>query len=231
VYVSYRLNGLELEKSLRNLMKGDWCMICGDWSPLTTQGAVLQYDSTDLTNGMKALLKRIETKYTKLADWRQINHCVQKEGEDVDLYFHRLKEAFDIHSGINPPGDGNTDSPYEQQLKNAFLNGCLPQISSFVTKHMVDHRTARLENLKDWAIHAEEHFNNKKKNKKGLNFLLEGSEATMYVMRDENTEKYRGRGRRRHRGRDTCGLCGRRGHWARDCRSKRKIEEEFGSQL
>ena len=33
------------------------------------------------------------------------------------------------------------------------------------------------------------------------------------------------------RGRDTCRLCGRRGHWARDCRSKSKIEEEFGSQL
>ena len=37
--------------------------------------------------------------------------------------------------------------------------------------------------------------------------------------------------RRRDRGRDTCRLCGRRGHWARDCRSKSKIEEEFGSQL
>jgi len=60
--VSYRLNGLELEQSLRNVMKGDWCMICGDWSSITTRGAVLQFDSTDLTNRLEALLKRIETK-------------------------------------------------------------------------------------------------------------------------------------------------------------------------
>ena len=83
---------------------------------------------------------------------------------------------------------------------------------------------------------AEEHFNNKKKSKKGPNFLLEGREATMYVMREsENTDQNRSRdrgGRRRDRaGGDTCRLCGRRGHWARDCRSKSKIEEEFGSQL
>ena len=150
----------------------------------------MQFDSADLNNRFDTLLKRIETKYIKLADWRQINHCVQKEGEDVDLYFHRLKEVFVIQSGISLPTNRDNDSPYEQQLKNAFLKGCLPQISSFVTKHMVDHRTARLENLKDWAIHAEEHFNNRKKNKKGLRFLLEGSEATMYVMREsENTDQ------------------------------------------
>jgi len=104
-----------------------------------------------------------------------------------------------------------------------------------VTKHMVDHRTARLANLKDWAIHSEDHFNNKKKSKKGLNFLLEGRKATIYVMREsENIDQYRNRdrgGRRKDRGRDTCRLCGRRGHWARDCRCKNKIEEEFGSQL
>jgi len=93
---------------------------------------------------LEALLKRTQTRYTKRGDWTEINRCVQKEGEDVALYYHRLKEVFDIHSGLSPPDDGDNDSPYEQQLKNAFLKGCLPQISSFVTKHMVDHRTASL---------------------------------------------------------------------------------------
>ena len=173
---------------MRNVMGVDWCVIRGDWSSITTHGAALQYDSTDLSSRLEALLKLTQTRYTKRADWTEINRCVQKEGEDVDLYYHRLMEVFDIHSGLSPPDDGDNDSPYEQQLKNAFLKGCLPQISSIMTKHMVDQHIARLENLREWARHAEEHFNNIKKSKEGLNFLLEGREATMYAMREsENT--------------------------------------------
>ena len=73
----------------------------------------------------------------------------------------------------------------------------MPQISSFVTKNMVDHSTARLMSLRDWAIHAEEHFNNKKKNKKGLNFLLEG-ERSNYVY-DEGKRKHRPKQEQRQR--------------------------------
>ena len=171
-----------------------------------------------------------------------INSCMQKEGEDVDLYYHRLTEVSDIHSGLNPPDDGNNDSPYEQQLKNAFLQGCLPQISSFVTKHMVDHHTSRLASLRDWARHAEEHFNNKKKSKKGLNFLLEGEDTTVYVMKESrDTDKSRNRGRGSRGGEksrsgeyDACFLCGTMGNWARECRVPRlmrKDREEAGQLL
>ena len=58
LYDSYRLNGLELERSLRNVMGVDWCMIRRNWSPNTTHGAVLQYDTTDICNRLDALLKR-----------------------------------------------------------------------------------------------------------------------------------------------------------------------------
>jgi len=59
LYESYRLNGLELERSLRNVMGVDWCVIRGDWSPIMTQGAVLQYDSRDQADRLEALLKRL----------------------------------------------------------------------------------------------------------------------------------------------------------------------------
>jgi len=49
-------------------------------------------------------------------------------------------------------------------------------MSSFVTKHMIDHRTAKLSNLMDWPIHAEQHFKNKMKNKKRQSFMGEGYE-------------------------------------------------------
>ena len=83
------------------------------------------------------------------ANWAEINRCIQKDEEDIDHYYYRLKETFDNHSGVDPPTNIKNDSPYEQQLKNAFLKGCLPQISSFIAKHMVDHRIERLTNTLD----------------------------------------------------------------------------------
>ena len=41
LYDSYRLNGLELEKLLRNVMGVDWCVIRGNLTSITTHGAVL----------------------------------------------------------------------------------------------------------------------------------------------------------------------------------------------
>jgi len=32
-------------------------------------------------------------RYKRHADWTEINRCMQKEEEDVDLYYHRLKES------------------------------------------------------------------------------------------------------------------------------------------
>ena len=80
MYDSYRLNGLELERSLRNAMGVDWCVIRGDWSPITTHGAGLQYDSTDLYGRLEALLKRIQTRYTKRADWTDLPLCAKGRG-------------------------------------------------------------------------------------------------------------------------------------------------------
>jgi len=36
-------------------------------------------------------------------------------------------------------------------------------MSSFVTKHIIDHHTAKLSNLMDWFRHAEQHFKSKMK--------------------------------------------------------------------
>ena len=95
---------------------------------------------------LMALMHRTADRYQMRANWTEINRCIQKDEEDIDHYYHRLKETFENHSGVDPPANMNNDSPYEQQFKNAFLKVCLPQISSFVAKHMVDHRTARLTN-------------------------------------------------------------------------------------
>ena len=151
---SYRLNGLEVERAVRQILGTDWCMICGDWRSTDDNGQVLAPVDAVLIVRIQALLGRIQERYRARPDWTEVNRCIQKDDEDVDQYYHRLKEVFDNHSGVPPPQNMQNDSPYEQQLKNAFLKGCLPQISKFVTKHMVDHRTSRLYATQEYCRHA-----------------------------------------------------------------------------
>lgn len=47
------------------------------------------------------------------ANWIEINLCIQKDDEDVDHYYARLKEVFDNHSSMQPPPNADNDSPYE----------------------------------------------------------------------------------------------------------------------
>ena len=54
-----------------------------------------------------------------------------------------------------------------------------------MTKHIVDHHTAWLTKLMDWSKHAEQHFKNKKKSRKGLNFMVEGDEETIEEVEEE----------------------------------------------
>ena len=135
---------------------------------------------------------------------------------------------------MHTTADSDNDSSYEQQLKNAFLKGALQPISSFVTKHMIDHRSAWLNNTLEYARHAERHFKEKKKAKKANAFVLQTDEGEEVYFQAEGGG--RGRGRRRgrgyFRGRDRSATptpsgdayweCGKVGHQARYCKNKRK---------
>lgn len=76
------------------------------------------------------------------------------------------------HSGTEVPANQVNDTPYEQQLKNAILKGFLSPVSSFIIKHMINHRTCRLQDFIEYARHAERHFQVKKKKQKKERRLL-----------------------------------------------------------
>lgn len=113
------------------------CVVCGNWTGRGDNGDVLQYGVADLAQQVTDLTGRIEARHRPRADWTEIDRCVRKS-DDVDIYCNRLKEVFNVHSAMEEPADQRNDSLYEQQqLRNAFMKGCFPQISSFIIKQMV----------------------------------------------------------------------------------------------
>ena len=75
-------------------------MICGDWRSTGDNGQVLAPADAVLIVRFQALLGRIQGHYRARPDWTEVNRCLQKDDEDVDQYYHRLKEVFDNHSGV-----------------------------------------------------------------------------------------------------------------------------------
>ncbi|KAL7392983.1 hypothetical protein ABVT39_004860 [Epinephelus coioides] len=159
-----------------------------------------------------------------------------------------MKKVFRIHSGI--PIDDGDNSPYSMQLKYALLIGLRPEISQFVIKHLVGWKNVGLQRTIDYAVHAEETIEAKKRKRKVTDtFLcstlsLQGPESRFRLHLHENGDTdeiaFRGnKNQKNHKGRgggaggesrvtDVCYNCGKPGHYVRDCRAPKKLGKRRG---
>lgn len=139
-------------------------------------------------------------------------------------YHLRLSEVFRVHSGLNPPAN-NDDSPYEQQLKASLVEGLLPEIRHYVTKHCIHVDSGRIADVLAHARHTERTLRQAgdkvAKTKEKLGEKLQLAQLQVY---EQQTYRGRGRGSSRGRGRkrrtykqDGCFRCGSLTHWAQDC--------------
>lgn len=152
--------------------------------------------------------------------------------------------TFKANSGLQD--DGNNQGIFQQQFKNALHANSNQAIRNWVEKHFINMGTATLDEYISHALHAERVAKDKAKKKNTA--TTAGTYTVDYNSNDTDTQLYYQGGRRkrdfenRRRGRgkgpsrvtgnrrpnswgpqrdsDVCWACGKKGHFARDCKKK-----------
>lgn len=144
--------------------------------------------------------------------------------ETVSEFFARLTEAYDTHSGHVAPEGGLVQGetlPYENHLKDYFLNRVKPEIAETVKTSCIE-RTTWLKNIVQHAEHTEEVLKRK----------LYTAQLVMYAALSGSARcrRYRGgdcggRGPRKRTcsqyDPEACFSCRNKGHCAKECPDKR----------
>ncbi|XP_007893297.2 uncharacterized protein LOC103179716 [Callorhinchus milii] len=161
---SYRLNSLEIEQCLREVLRQEWCQVGGDWTALTQERATRPYvdppeaaerPGNNYWGPLDALMGRIATYYKARCNYSAITDCVQGKDETCMQYYTRLRKVFNSNSGIEPPNPHDDNGVWAQQIKNAYLAGAAPQIAKLVKQHLITWSTGALQPVLDHAMHFE----------------------------------------------------------------------------
>ncbi|XP_030581779.1 uncharacterized protein LOC115777893 [Archocentrus centrarchus] len=160
---SFNLNGDEMFRVFRNHFKHEWGRVRDTFTGRDEGGNILRHNSEILRQGMEGVILRTKQTLVPPPNYDKINQCRQKEGEDVYEYQGRLEAVFKAHSGI--PESTEPNNPYQQHLKLALMSGFQPKYSDFIQKHFVNHSTANVNEIMNWATHAEGVIQRKKRRK------------------------------------------------------------------
>lgn len=169
LFKSFELNSIEVERAVRTVVPKLWGQIKGNWDPLDNDNPI-SYGHAQYAVQVDPLLARVVAHYRGQANYSRVSECKQTSTETVPLFVERMRKVFRIHSGV--PVDGADNSPYSMQLKNALLIGFRPEISQFVVKHLIGWKNEGLQRTIDYATHAEETIEAKKKEKKSCRYAL-----------------------------------------------------------
>ncbi|CAI5670961.1 unnamed protein product [Oreochromis niloticus] len=213
----WHLNGREMLQVLQDLLGLKLARVRGNFTGNRPDGEPLRGD--ELVQALNPVYDRIKTELAPRPDYGKIGDTKQKEDESASDFLDRLRPVFRQNSGLEYDESPNT--PFEQQLKNAFLKGLLPKVRAHVDKHWVTQNTG---SLADALQHAEHAVKVQKNKAAQTGVFVVTTEGDLVAYAGKNPQQQKGKGRRQHTGDKggdrRCYNCDREGHFARDCRSK-----------
>ncbi|XP_077936519.1 uncharacterized protein LOC144383319 [Gasterosteus aculeatus] len=130
-------------QKLNQLVAGDTSAADDEWS--SNQNKPYRDALTALSDGIRTL-------FPDKVDMTPINNTKQATAESVHDYYQRLLTVFDLNSGIPQPAVlGDALGTWESHLKNAFMNGLLPDIKMNVQRSVAGIEDSRLADVKKHA--------------------------------------------------------------------------------
>lgn len=220
----YHLNGTEMKQALMNIFGLKWGLIAFSFNA-TTEAGPMAHDRVlaHLQHANTGLFAQARLKFARTPNYAVVQQTQQKSTETVIEFTARMREVFKANSGL--PENHDPDSAYQQQLKMAIVGGFQPPIREWLTKNYVALPTASPNDFMTHAVHAERVIREKKQKKASQILITEQGETYVIDTRRPGKRHVDRRDFNHQQERDRveglCYICHKKGHLARDCRSRR----------